>query len=268
MDIKSQITFLYFEDLRKAVEFFEHSLKFERVCNQGHCIIWRTSQSSFIGAVDIKRGSVGGKCKESVLTCFVVENVERAYSLLGSTGISLLTDVRKNQDSGVHSFLLEGPEGYRFEVQEFKDEEYKIKFGSGNFACGSVGAVSQITFLYFKSMAVARDYFDNTMKFESACEQGYCKMWRTSKTSFIGAVDESVLSFGISGKDGVLTSFVVEDSEAAHGYLQSLNLDRLTEIKFNKSSDIKSCMFYGPEGYRFESEEFMGRAHRGWFTLS
>lgn len=126
---------------------------------------------------------------------------------------------------------------------------------------------SQISFLYFDDLPNAMKFFSEVMGFELACDQGsdYCAIYKVSKTSFIGAVDRKQGAVKATSRDGVLTSLVVDNADMVYKRLKAMNLNDLTEMHLSDRLKIKSMMFTGPEGYRFEVEEFLDENTRKFF---
>ncbi len=58
MQLKSNITFLYFNDLPKARVFFGTILSLEAVYDPGWSVVYRLGRDSFLGAVDAASGSL------------------------------------------------------------------------------------------------------------------------------------------------------------------------------------------------------------------
>lgn len=128
------------------------------------------------------------------------------------------------------------------------------------FDFGGISCAATITFLYFNDLPQAYDFFENTMGFPLAANQGddYCHIYKVSSSSYIGCVDRSRGSVAATSRDGVLVSFVVDNMDEVYPKLKKLQLKQLTkELTVTESSNIKSVMFIGPEGYKFEVEEFL-----------
>ncbi len=128
-----QITFLYFDDLPGAYSFFEDKLGLPLICNQGddYCHIYQLSKTSYIGCVDRKRGSVKATTRDGVLLSLVVDNMDEVYKRLQKLELEGLTkELKISERLNIKSVTFFGPEGYKFEVEEFLDPEVrKIVYG-------------------------------------------------------------------------------------------------------------------------------------------
>jgi predicted enzyme related to lactoylglutathione lyase len=118
-NISSQITFLYFKDLEKADIFFSTVLGLDLVEDQGWAKIYQVSKGAFIGAVDETRGSLKAKTDSAVLITFCVEDVQGFADRLREHDINITKDVNVFEEIQIINCFFDGPEGYKFEVQEF-----------------------------------------------------------------------------------------------------------------------------------------------------
>ena len=128
MNLSSQITFLYFEDLDKAREFFEEILQLEKVFDPQWACVWRTGKDAFIGGVDARKGSIEVKCRGGLLISLTVKNIEKEYERLKKYKLNDMTEIKYFEDIKLKSFLFIGPDGYNFEIQEFTEEKYRELF--------------------------------------------------------------------------------------------------------------------------------------------
>ena len=66
-------------------------------------------------------------------------------------------------------------------------------------------------------------------------------------------------------RDGVLTSLVVDNFDEMYRRLEALGITFDCPPHYSESLQIKSMMFIGPEGYKFEVEEFLAPETRKIF---
>jgi hypothetical protein len=149
------------------------------------------------------------------------------------------------------------------EINRMIDENEELE----EFVTDKITVCSQISFLYFDDLQNAKKFFSEILGFEVACDQGYdyCCIYKVSESSFIGVVDRNRGAVRASTRDGVLTSLVVDNADYVYEKLKKLNLNELTDLKRSERLNIKSIMFTGPEGYRFEVEEFLDQNTRKFF---
>ena len=124
----SQITFLYYRDLKRATRFYEDVLQLELCDDQGDCRIYQVADKAFVGIVDEAKGHCRAQETNAVLITLVVEDVESWYDYLIACGVKLLTEVKQPEGFPVECFFFEDPEGYQYEVQRFLDPETARRF--------------------------------------------------------------------------------------------------------------------------------------------
>ena len=87
LQLTSNITFLYFNDLEAAKPFFEEVLGLEKAYDPGWAAVYRLRDKAFLGAVDNHSGSIQVTSTDSVLISLTVDNIEEVHeSLKGSRG--------------------------------------------------------------------------------------------------------------------------------------------------------------------------------------
>lgn len=128
LQLTSTITFLYFRDLGNAKRFFAEVLALESVFDPGWACVYRLSGKAFIGAVDESSGSIEVRAHGGVLVSLTVSDIEEAHARMRAAGAEELSDIRTVKDIALKSFFLTGPEGYRFEVQQFTAGELSELF--------------------------------------------------------------------------------------------------------------------------------------------
>lgn len=119
LDIYGTISFLYFDDLKAAADFFAKTLELPLVCDQGWSKIYQACPGAYIGAVDRSRGACKATTRDGVLTSLVVKNHEEMVKRLEAAGIEFTHKPRYSEALQIKSLMFKGPEGYMFEVEEF-----------------------------------------------------------------------------------------------------------------------------------------------------
>jgi predicted enzyme related to lactoylglutathione lyase len=122
----SQVTFLYFDDLTAAEEFFGNVLSLPLVMDAGWAKIYQASAAAFVGAVQKGKGSLEDTGNQGVLVSFTTNDVfSYREKLMKKTPVS---ELKEFTDIGLRSFFIEGPEGYSFEIQQFLNDQEKAIF--------------------------------------------------------------------------------------------------------------------------------------------
>lgn len=129
LDLTSNITFLYFNDLDAAKEFFSQTLGLSVAYDPGWACVYRLRDKAFLGAVDNAAGSIKVDSTSSVLISLTVSNLHQAHQALqGAKGVEGLSPIKQVKDMALESFFFTGPEGYHFEVEQFTDGELSELF--------------------------------------------------------------------------------------------------------------------------------------------
>ncbi len=116
---------------------------------------------------------------------------------------------------------------------------------------------SNITFLYFKDLPQAKEFFSETLGLTTAYDPGWACVYHLKDKAFLGAVDNASGSIQVDSTSSVLISLTVDNIEQAHEMLQGAKgVEGLSPIKRVKDLALESFFFTGPEGYHFEVEQF------------
>jgi len=130
--IQSQVTFLYYRDLRPIASFYEDIMGFELVDDQGWAKIYRVGGNAYLGIVAGEKGFHEPQEKNAVLVTLVVADVSRWYDYLKTKGVRILTELQEKEDIQVRCFFFEDPGGYSFEVQRFLKPDLASIFQEGS----------------------------------------------------------------------------------------------------------------------------------------
>ncbi|MEG1548477.1 MAG: hypothetical protein RR232_08120 [Clostridia bacterium] len=128
LDVHGKIEFLYFDDLTAAFNFFSDTLGLPLVCDQGWCRIYKVCGGAYIGAVDRSRGACKATTRDGVLTSLVILHFEEMQHRLENIGIQFDSPPHYSESLNIKSMMFVGPEGYKFEVEEFLDPEIRKIF--------------------------------------------------------------------------------------------------------------------------------------------
>ena len=113
------ITFFYYDDILRVAPFYEQTLGFELVLDQGLARIYRVAGRCYFGIVDGNQGHLRHQPKSAALFTIVVEDVEGWHARLSAAGVPKLTELRRG--TYCDHFFFEDPAGYALEVQRFHD---------------------------------------------------------------------------------------------------------------------------------------------------
>ena len=112
------ITFIYYRDLQKGIDFYENFLGFPLEIDQGFCKIYRISDAGYIGIVDETKGMHKWHEIKPVQICMRVPDVQAFYDYCKEGKVDGLSEMFVNKEIGIKAFVFNDPEGYQIEIQE------------------------------------------------------------------------------------------------------------------------------------------------------
>ena len=115
--VEKAITFFYYVDLPRALDFYTEVMGFPLEIDQGWSKILRIAEHAYVGLVDETRGMHRANPIKPVQLCIRVPDVDAWHRLLSSQSAIGLTEPKDSVSLGIRAFVLEGPEGYQIEVQ-------------------------------------------------------------------------------------------------------------------------------------------------------
>lgn len=120
--ISDTVVFTYTDDLPASSRFFRDVLELEFVVDQGLCHIFRMSPTSYIGVCAVPgrpRATVG------VTITIVTPDVDGWHAFLTGKGLVYQTPPTSSERFNVYSSLFIDPNGYRIEIQNFRDPKWR-----------------------------------------------------------------------------------------------------------------------------------------------
>jgi len=123
MTADDQITFIYVADLARSAEFYGTGLGFTPVLDQGGCLIYEITATSYLGVCDVRPEKVG---VSGALVTFVTEDVDGWHARALEAGATIVQAPAHNEHYEIYNFFAEDPDGNRFEVQRFDNSSWKV----------------------------------------------------------------------------------------------------------------------------------------------
>lgn len=110
-----------------------------------------------------------------------------------------------------------------------------------------------ITFLYYKDLARAEEFYRDVMGFPLVInQQGLAKIMRVCPGAHIGLVDEAHGMHKWAETRPVQFCIRVPDVDAWYTYIQTQSVENLSEMFVNDAIGIRAFVFDDPEGYQVE----------------
>ncbi|WP_420627966.1 VOC family protein [Candidatus Leptofilum sp.] len=121
----------------------------------------------------------------------------------------------------------------------------------------NLSIASQITFLYYKDLAAAQQFYEGILGLELVEDQGWAKIYWVNGTAFLGLVDEAHGSLKTQPENAVMITFVVDDVLSWYDHLRQHNVTILREYGRSESIQIEYFFAEDPGGYVLEFERFL-----------
>lgn len=115
---------------------------------------------------------------------------------------------------------------------------------------------ANITFLYYRDVPRAQRFYEDILGLRLTVDQGYAKIYRMSRTSYVGLVDEAQGLHRASDAKPVTLSFVTRDVDAWYRYLRGRGVPMVHELANGTRQPTRGFVARDPEGYYLEFEDF------------
>jgi lactoylglutathione lyase len=110
-------TFIYFNDMPRAIDFYQNVLGFPMVIDQGWCKIYQVTPTGHWGLVDGNRGYHKASDTKPIMLTLRVEDLDAWYEFVLEKGIKPKNPPLVSQELGIRAFVFLDPEGHVIEIQ-------------------------------------------------------------------------------------------------------------------------------------------------------
>ena len=117
-DVKGVITWLYYKDLPKALNFYESVMGFKLEVDQGWSKIYKIRDGAYVGLVDEAKGYHRASFDKPVILCLNVFDADKWFRKLKKKGVELKEQPKESERLKIKVFMFQDPEGYVIEIQE------------------------------------------------------------------------------------------------------------------------------------------------------
>jgi hypothetical protein len=115
---------------------------------------------------------------------------------------------------------------------------------------------ANLVFLYYKDLPSAEDFYANTLGLEMVLDYGFAKLFRISKTTYVGLVDESQGLHRFSDEKAVTVSFITSQIEEWYALLTKQGLQIREALSDGESIPVRTFVTYDIAGYFLEFDLF------------
>lgn len=114
-----------------------------------------------------------------------------------------------------------------------------------------------ITFLYYRNLPAAVAFYEETMGFTLAVDQGWSKIYHAAEGAYLGLVDETRGFHRANTIKPVLVTLGVADVDAWYAHIQAQGVPILRPIRTSAELHIRAFVCEDPEGYAVEIQTFL-----------
>jgi catechol 2,3-dioxygenase-like lactoylglutathione lyase family enzyme len=263
-DIVGANAFYYYADVGAAWAFYRDVLGFETVADFGFAKIMRVAPASYLTLVDEAEGMHSSDEPKSVTLAVVTEQVERWYDYLTAEGVPMRAELGTVEPGRAHDgFVAIDPEGYLLEFERFNPHAENTALMPMLDAVDALGPTqgsrpeeltveATVLWLYYADIPGAQAFYEETLGTPLVVDQGWAKVYRASRTGFIGLVDGARGLHQATEEKAVTVSFFTSDAAAWLARARGLGIELRAPELGEESGRVATFVGYDPERYFLE----------------
>ena len=119
-DLEGTLTLFYYDDLKKAFNFYNHIIGFDFVADFGYVKIFKIIEGALLGLVDGQLGSHRTSPSKPVRLVVMVKDIEAWFKKIKTGGVETFEDEPfTGKKMKLKGFTFEDPEGYTIELVQY-----------------------------------------------------------------------------------------------------------------------------------------------------
>ena len=264
--------FLYYEDLKKAGEFYVKILGFELVADYKMAQILRVTKDFYLILVDVTKGMHTAEEPKTVALALLTDQLKEWYEYLKSKDVKIKDGLEEKENSAHDGFIVVDPEGYLLEFERFNQHQENERFipllaqnkdkivpsSPKSDVLASLSIHSTIVWLYYKEVLAMQHFYEEVYGLEEIVDQGWTKIYKVSETGFMAIVDEKRGMHKYTDQKAVNVGFILDDIEGWFNYVKENSPFELKDIEIHVENETRYEAFvgYGPEKYFIEFDKF------------
>jgi catechol 2,3-dioxygenase-like lactoylglutathione lyase family enzyme len=259
---------LYYNDLPTATEFYAKTLGMEMVADYKTSKVFRMTADSYLVLSDVAASMHKAEEPKTVALALLTDQLDEWYTYLKTTNTPFKYEYNLKPNRPHDGFVVIDPEGYLLEFERFnpdvENEDFLpqlnlLKTIVAKTPSQGLGFKATITWLYYKDMVAMERFYQETLGLTRVVDQGWAKVYQSSKSGYIGLVDERRGMHHFTEKKAVNVSFVMSDLEGWFTYAKKNRSLTFGADSTIVTTDPRFHTFFGfdPEGYVFEFDTFL-----------
>lgn len=269
LEIKGNIVFFYYKNLKKTQDFYQDILGLNLVADYEFAKIFQISQTSYVALIDEKKGMHSTSEPKTATLSFITDEIDDWYNYLKEKGVEMRGPARDAKSHPTRGFVAFDPEGYYLEFERFLDHEQNKKLldilgnteavypGEGQLTSRpkKLGFQANIIFLYYLDLEAAQRFYENVFGFKLVVEQAFARIYCASPTFFVGLVDQARGMHRYSEEKAVNLAFLTSAVDRCYQILRNSGL-KTSEVTENFRIFPRSFVTYDIGGYSLEFSSF------------
>ena len=268
-EIQATNAFYYYRDVEAAWAFYRDVLGFETVADYGFAKILRVAPASYLTLVDENRGMHSADEPRSVTLAIVTDEVEGWWDYLSERDVPMRAPLGEVEPGRPHDgFVAIDPEGYYLEFERFNPHDENvdlIPLLAGIEPLGPAGGErppdlrvqGTVLWLYYRDVPATMPFWEGLLGVDLLVDQGWAKVYRASRTGFIGLVDGERGLHQATDDKSVTVSFFTPDVGAWRDRTERLGIEARSADLGTESGRVSTWVAFDPEGYFLEWDTFL-----------
>ncbi|MFC2142384.1 VOC family protein [Acidobacteriota bacterium] len=271
LGIQANLVFFYYPDLEAAERFYTGLLGLEKVLDYGFARICRISESTYIGLVDETKGMHDPSEPKTVTLAFVTEEIDGWYDYLAEQGVEMRGPLGDASRHPTRGFVAYDPAGYFLEFERFLDHPQNVKFhahlegvesvyppaGQDTTRPAELGVRASVFWLYYKDIPAAQEFYEYVFGASQLVDQGFAKVFSSSRSGFIGLVDEAQGLHHFSDQKAVNVSFFTDQIDEWYARFRVKGVTIKDPLEDASGIPVRAFVGYDPAGYFIEFDTFL-----------
>jgi len=241
--VNQQITHLYYDELEKALEFYEKTIGLIKTDTTQ----FQISADAFIELHSLNESHPKGQAKSTAIA-FLTDQLPAWYDYLQKENVPIKYTYKPKEGGPHDGFVAIDPEGYLLEFEHFKQHPENELFMAAlskaprlETSVKSLNFYGSITWTYHQDLLKMQQFYEEVLGYQLVADQGWTKIYQTSSSGFIGLVDERRGMENYADTKAVELEWNLIDSSNFHAYAE----------QFWQQYQYENNLFIGPEKYRY-----------------
>jgi catechol 2,3-dioxygenase-like lactoylglutathione lyase family enzyme len=269
-EIDANNAFFYYADVEAAADFYTRTLGIRKVADYGFAKILQIAETSYLTLVDAERGMHTADEPKTVALALLTDQLDEWWDYAQAIDLPLRSGYAPREGSAHDGFVAIDPEGYLLEFERFNPHEENERFvplldpaptqpvsGDAGAAPGDLGFKATVLWLYYRHIPGMMRFYEEEIGLEMVVDQGLAQIYPTSRTGYIGLVDETRGMHSYTDDKAVTVSFLTDDLDDWFAHAQSGAFVLRSDTIETGNPRYRAFVGYDPEGYYLEFDTFL-----------